>query len=404
MTRSTAVKLGLLASLYFAQGLPFGFFTQALPVILREQGVSLAAIGFTAILALPWALKFLWAPYVDRYGSERFGRRRSWILPLQALGVLLLLVLAHFPPERGLAALLVAVALTNLVAATQDIATDGLAVDLLEPSERGYGNGVQVAGYRAGMIVGGGLILALLDLLGWRLACRLLALGLLLSSLPLLIGGEPRPRDTPQAQPQLPSLWGTLRRPGFASWLVLLTVFKLGDALGGGMLRPFLVDLGHSKTEIGWLLGIGGFTTGLLGALAGGAGVSLLGRKRALLAFGLLQATGMGVYVFAALLKPGLWPLAFLVGYEHFVGGMATAALFTLMMDACDPKAAATDYTLQACVVVLATGGASGLSGVFAEQLGYAGLFGLAAVLAVAGTLIFVRDPRVERPEELASE
>ena len=150
-----------MASLYFAQGLPFGFFTQALPVILREQGVSLKAIGFTAILALPWALKFLWAPFVDRYGSERFGRRRSWILPLQALGVLLLLVLAHFPPEHGLGALLVAVALTNLVAATQDVATDGLAVDLLEPAERGYGNGVQVAGYRAGMIVGGGLILAL---------------------------------------------------------------------------------------------------------------------------------------------------------------------------------------------------------------------------------------------------
>ncbi len=389
-----------MASLYFAQGLPFGFFTQALPVILREQGVSLKAIGFTAILALPWALKFLWAPFVDRYGSERFGRRRSWILPLQALGVLLLLVLAHFPPEHGLGALLVAVALTNLVAATQDVATDGLAVDLLEPAERGYGNGVQVAGYRAGMIVGGGLILALLDLLGWPLACRLLALGLLLSSLPLLIGGEP-PTRPPGLQPQLPSLWGTLRRPGFASWLCLLTVFKLGDALGGGMLRPFLVDLGHTKTEIGWLLGVGGFTTGLCGALVGGAGVSLLGRKRALLLFGLLQATGMAVYLGAALLKPGLGPLAALVGYEHFVGGTATAALFTLMMDACDPEAAATDYTLQACVVVLATGGASALSGLVAEQLGYAGLFGLAAALAVAGTVIFVRDPRVERPEEV---
>ena len=365
--------------------------------------MSLSAIGFTAILALPWALKFLWAPYVDRFGSERYGRRRSWILPLQALGVLLLLALAHFPPEHGLGALLAAVALTNLVAATQDVATDGLAVDSLAPSERGYGNGVQVAGYRAGMIVGGGLILALLEQLGWALACRLLAVGLFLSSLPLLFAGEPATRPRPQA-PRLPSLWSTLRRPGFASWLALLTAFKLGDALGGGMLRPFLVDLGQSKTEIGWMLGIGGFTTGLLGALAGGAGVSLLGRRRALLGFGLLQATGMGVYVGAALLEPGFWALSLLIGYEHFVGGMATAALFTLMMDACDPEAAATDYTLQACVVVLATGGASALSGVVAERLTYAGLFALAAVLAVVGTLVFVRDPRVERPEEVSSE
>jgi MFS family permease len=94
-----ATKLALLTSLYFSQGLPFGFFTQALPVFLREEGMGLGAIGLTSMLALPWALKFLWAPAVDRYGSERFGRRKSWIVPLQLCAALLLGAIAFLEPS-----------------------------------------------------------------------------------------------------------------------------------------------------------------------------------------------------------------------------------------------------------------------------------------------------------------
>jgi PAT family beta-lactamase induction signal transducer AmpG len=396
---SLPVKLGLLASLYFAQGLPFGFFTQALPVMLRKQGVSLAAIGFSAILALPWALKFLWAPLVDRYGSKRFGHRRSWILPLQACGVLLLLALAAFPPEQGLVPFLVAIALTNLVAATQDVATDGLAVDALAPRERGFGNGVQVAGYRAGMILGGGVILALIDHLGWAMACRLLALGLLLSSLPLIFAQEgPRP---PAQQPAAgEGVRDAFLRPGLLSWLLLLALFKGGDALGSGMTKPFLVDRGLDLSQIGWMVGIVGSVCGLLGALVGGASVVLLGRSRALLAFGLLQATGMLVYALAAHF-PGssLTIYVSICAWEHWVGGLATAALFTVMMDACRESHAATDYTVQACGVVLATGGAAAISGVVADAVGYPGLFWAATLLTALGAWIVARDPRVAAAE-----
>ena len=76
-------RLGILWTLYFVQGLPFGFQATALPVYLRSAGMTLAGVGLATALALPWSLKILWAPLVDRYGSARFGRRRSWILPLQ---------------------------------------------------------------------------------------------------------------------------------------------------------------------------------------------------------------------------------------------------------------------------------------------------------------------------------
>ncbi|HIA04044.1 MAG TPA: MFS transporter, partial [Myxococcales bacterium] len=123
--------MGLLSLLYFTQGLPFGFQAKALPLFLREQGTSLQAIGLTSLLALPWMLKALWAPLVDRYWSPRMGRRRSWILPAQGLLCLLCVAAAWACQNPDISVLLGIVFLMNLCAATQDIAVDGLAVDLL---------------------------------------------------------------------------------------------------------------------------------------------------------------------------------------------------------------------------------------------------------------------------------
>ena len=234
---SVVGRMGLLGSLYLAQGLPFGFFTQALPVLLREQGASLPAIGLSNLLAVPWMLKFLWAPVVDRRGHGRWGRRRGFLLPVQAVSVLVLVGLSTIDPTRT-ALLFAAVFACNLLAATQDIATDALAVDLLPEGERGLGNGVQVAAYRVGMIVGGGALLVFLDDLGWRLAFLLMAGLLALTTLPLLLWTEPR-RD---ASPSERLDWGALvvwwTRSDTAAWMLLLFVFKLGDALASGMIRP----------------------------------------------------------------------------------------------------------------------------------------------------------------------
>ncbi len=150
----------LLLSLYTAQGLPFGFFTQALPVIMRQQDYALRWIGLSHLLALPWALKWLWASTVDSTYSARFGRRRSWILPLQAASCIVIAVLGLLG-DGNVGWLVVGCLLTDLFAATQDIATDGMAVEQLSPRERGWGNGIQVAGYRVGMIVGSSAILIL---------------------------------------------------------------------------------------------------------------------------------------------------------------------------------------------------------------------------------------------------
>ncbi|QRK14200.1 MFS transporter [Archangium violaceum] len=407
----TPLKLGLLTSLYLSQGLPFGFFTQALPVLLRKQGLSLPAIGLTHLLALPWALKFLWAPVMDRHGSERLGRRRGYILPLQLLSAALLLGLSLPEGTVSVTTLLVAVLLVNLLAATQDVATDGLAVDLLEPEELGWGNGVQVAGYRVGMILGGGLMLILFDALGWRPTLLSLGLLLLVATVPVALFREP-PSPIPRGEHVGMGRWLResllywVRRPGTGTWLTLLVLFKAGENLATGMLRTFLVDVGLSLSQVGWMLGFVGFTTGLLGALAGGALVNRLGQRRALLVFGVLQAGAVLLYALAAHGANSLPVLAVVCGVEHLTSGMATAALFTVMMDICRPEHAASDYTVQASLVVLATGGAAAVSGFSAQTLGYAWHFTLAAALcavAVAWVALTFHPPRTlvsgEQPE-----
>lgn len=381
-------KLSLLGALYFSQGLPFGFFTQGLPVLLRQRGHSLVEIGLSSLLALPWALKWLWAPLVDRVHWASFGRRKTWIVSLQLLTVAVLIGLALTGDHAPMRLWMWAILALNLLAATQDIATDGLAVEMLARSERGIANGVQVAGYRLGMVAGGGALLIWYERLGSVGTFAVMALLTALATLPVLsLREEPLPAP---ANPSAPRLAHWLRRPGSKQLLVVLIAYKMGDAFATSMLRPFLTDRGLSLADIGWLLGTVGFIAGLLGALTGGLLVNRLGRKRSLVAFGLLQAATVAGYAYLALANLGDDALYALCGAEHFASGMATAALFTCMMDWCSERSAGTDYTVQASAVVIATGAAGALAGVSAHALGYLGHFCVATVLAIGAIAVVV--------------
>jgi PAT family beta-lactamase induction signal transducer AmpG len=405
---SEAAKLTLLGSLYFAQGLPFGFFTQALPVMMRKTGYSLGQIGLTSLLALPWALKFLWAPAVDRCWSARLGRRRSWILPLQAVAVVILCVLALSGGAQSLRAVMAATLLLNLVAASQDIATDGLAVDIVAPAQRGIVNGLQVAGYRIGMIAGGGALLVFYDRLGARLTFLAMAALTALSTIPVGRLREPPPAAALERRSGAASGRSFFRRPGAWRVLALVMTYKAGEAFATGMLRPFLADLGLGLSDIGLLIGTVGFVAGMAGALAGGALVARLGRRPALLVFGALQAAAVASYAYLAFHAGHAHPsrsLLFAVcGLEHLTGGMATAALFTCMMDWCAPETSATDYTIQASAVVIATGLAATAAGASAQAFGYLRHFGLATGLALGALLVVSRNfPEAERAPDAAT-
>lgn len=378
-------KLTLLGILYLAQGVPFGFFTQALPVVMRQEGYALTWIGLSSLLALPWALKWLWAPLLDSRYLPQLGRRRTWLLTLQVTTALLMLALALLGQRGAIVWLLVGSFVTNLLAASQDIATDGLAVELLSAKERGSGNGVQVAAYRLGMILGGGALLVLFDRLGWGAALLAMASVSCAALVPVLFYREP-PVATPRARVASP--WALLKHPTASLWCGVLLLYKAGDATASGMVRPYLVDRGLGLTEIGTLVGTVGSSAGLAGALIGGALTERLGSRRALFWFGALNACALSSY--AALAHGWLdtsW-LGLAIALEHVAGGMATVALFTCMMQWCRAGHEGSDYTLQASLVVVSTGLAHALGGISAHHFGYAAHFSVATVATLAAALL----------------
>lgn len=380
-------KITLLTSLYLAQGLPYGFFTQALPVLLRDAGFSLKAISATSLLALPWALKFLWAPFVDHRGT-----RKRWLLPLQSAAVLGALLLATLDLGRDFLPILVAAFLFNAIAACQDVATDGLAVRMLDARERGLANGIQVGAYRAGMILGGGLLLWIFARTSWSTMFLCMAGLLALTVLPVLpLREPPRPATAPRPAAALAVGWMVrLRVPGMFAFIALICFYKFGDSMVASLVGPFLRDSGLSKETIALMKGTVGSLASLAGAALGGWVAFRLGRRRALLFCGLAQTASLLCYVAAAAGLGGLAMLWAATVAEHLLGTLATVALFTLMMDASDPEHAGTDYTLLACAIVFAQGLANFTAASIGDATGYLASFVAGTLVSGVGCLVLV--------------
>ncbi len=384
-------QLAWLAALYAVQGLPYGFQASALSVQLRERGVSLEAIGLSGVLAAPWLLKALWAPLVDHHRGGPLGARRSWIVPMQ-LGLALTMIAAGLLPEGGdVHPLLGCVLLMNFFAATMDIAVDGLAVDLLKAQQLGLGNSIQVVGYKLGMLTGGGLLVWATGHLGWGPLFFVMA-GLTLAAAGLTLAmrepGTPRQPATPEpaARPPLAEVarrqWASLARPGALPLVMLITTYKLGEALIDPMFGPMLVDRGIDRASLGLWVGTYGMATSILGSVVGGLLGARIPLVRALVVAGALRAVPMLLAVLIAfeLAPVALAPLA--IAAEHFFAGMLTTSMFAFMMARVDRTIGASHYTLLATLEVLGKTPPSLLSGVLAGALGYGPAFSIGLIAA----------------------
>jgi MFS transporter, PAT family, beta-lactamase induction signal transducer AmpG len=415
ITTHSLKKLGLLGSLYVTQLIPLSFFSQALPVFMRQQGASLKTIGLLSLLGLPWMFKFLWAPLIDRYGFTSFGHYRFWIICFQTLAVFVLLVCALVDVQAGnFRVAMVWLALMCLVCASQDIATDALAVGLLDPQERGLGNGVQTSGNYLGIVIGGGGMLIWLNRWGWRSTFLTMAIVMLVALLPILYHREsertatkPNPTDNTRLTASDKNYFSLFIsfccRPGMWRWLLAVVFYMAGSYMALAMFRPLLVDIGLSLEEIGLLLGVVGSTAGMFGAIAAGSVIAALGRKRSLIVFGLLRAAVLMAYILPAIGFTDRPILYLVVISVQFALSMASTATFTVMMDKSEPETAGTDYTIQNSVMSLSAITASAASGVIAVGIGYTGVFVLSAAIAIASVVmiaIMIPEVRTTQPEK----
>ncbi|MFW1839892.1 MFS transporter [Acinetobacter gyllenbergii] len=381
----------LLFSLYWAQGLPVGFMTHALPVILRAQGVSLAHIGGFGLLMLPWSIKIFWAAYVDRLSISRFGHYRSWILPTQLSSVIILVILSFFPIQTldqpsYLLVFFALLLIMNLTGATQDIATDGLAVNLLKSDQQHWGNTFQVIGSRLGFIVGGGAVLWCLDWLDWQKTFLALACLVFLNTLPVLFYSEPqhKSKDTlnkAHAQSFIQAVKSYLdyfqSSSELKAWLLVLISFKVADGLAGPLLKPLMVDMGLNFTQIGVFITMFGAIAALLGAAVAGLLLKYFSRIHCLIVFSFLKIISLSAYAVLGYAYESQFHIAPLWLYvvnaiEDACSAMLLVVMLTLIMQYSRKPFAGTDFTFQVSIMATVSGFLYLFSGVIGDWLGYA--------------------------------
>lgn len=385
-------KYAVIGSLYLTQGLPFGLAMIAMPAILRQAGHPVESLGLFALVMLPWAVKLLWGPLVDNHGLARFGHRRSWIVPLQVATAAGLAALAHLPPEStpivGFAAALV---LINLLCATQDIATDGYAVEQLARNQHAFGNSLQIGGFCLGMLLGGSGVLIVVEHLGWAAAMAGLGVVTGLLTLPVLLRSEgvvAPPPGGEQAVPKQASLRALLRRPGIWVLLAVAGLFKAGSAGGEALLHPYLVDAGYGLDVVGMISGTALVGLGTVFAFLGGAVTTRLGAKRTLVTFVALSALGMGLLAtLAAIGQTDLARILPALLLENISINIAYVAAFVLFMRWSSKEQAGTDFTAFQCVEAIGNIVAIGVATQLAGQLGYGAAFAFTALAGLAVAL-----------------
>ena len=333
----TSPRVAPLLALGFASGLPLALTGGTLQAWATIEQVSLQEIGFLTLVGTAYTLKFLWAPLVDRYAPPWLGRRRGWMVLMQVLLALGLLAMGSLSPGKSLWLLAFVAVFVAFCSATQD--------------ERGAGAALSVLGYRLAMLVSGGLALILADQwLGWGLTYLLMGALMLLVALASFWAPEPEvaaqtPRSLKQAV--LEPFREFFGRPEAVTVLVLIVLYKLGDAFAGALSTTFLIRAaGYTATEVGTVNKLFGLAATIVGALAGGALMARLGLYRSLMLFGVLQAvSNLGFWVISV--GPhNVWLMAAGVGIENLCGGMGTAAFVALLMGLCNQQFSATQFAL----------------------------------------------------------
>ncbi|HEX7828289.1 MAG TPA: MFS transporter, partial [Thermoanaerobaculia bacterium] len=272
-----------------------------------------------------------------------------------------------------------------IASATHDIAADALLIRVTPDEQLGLVNSTRVAAYRAAMIVAGGGIALLADRIGWRNAF-LAGACVPLAIFAILFFTAPADRSVSvQRENPFAALLTWLSKPSALAMLAVILLYRLGDNAMMAMIRPYWVSRGFTATEIGNVTTTLGMICTILGAIAGGAFVSRFGIYRSLLILGLVQMLSNLAYAIVAMTnagRPGLYTAAII---ETFCGGLGTAAFLSFLMFICDRDNAATEYAMLSALFAVGRTVAVMLSGVLAQNLGFAPYYWLTAALALPG-------------------
>lgn len=373
-----------------ASGFPNQLTESALQAWLKDGGASNTTIGLMSYVAWPYLLKPLWAPLIDRYPLPFLGRRRGWILAMQIALAAGIALFALQNPASSLAPIAVCAVAIVFFSATQDIAIDAYRTDVAAPSERGLAAAATNLGYRSAAWTASALALVIAGAVGWRAAFLLLAGIMLLFCVATVRApsshNDYRPRSLRESIVEpLRELLGT---PSALTLLLVVLLFKVGDAFANKLFTPFMMDVGFTKIEIGLIVKALFTASALVGSVLGGILMVRLGLLRSMLAFGVLQALSNLLYCALAVAGKSYPIMAAAVIIEHIAGAMGGIALVALIMALCDARYTAFQYALLSALALLPRYSLGYPAGWIADHGGWYVYFVASFALALPGLAI----------------
>ena len=369
--------------LYIAQSLPMTFFSTALQVTMRQASFSLSAIAVLQLIKLPWVLKFLWSPIVDRQCNTMKGFRRC-IFISEGIYAAIILFVGHLDLHEDFYFILTLIVMSFVASATQDIATDALAVLTFKKKDKGLVNSMQSLGSFAATLIGSGFLLVLLQKYGWHYILPFMSIFVIIAIIPLWRNKSlkiiPQPASEPVSKADF--IWFFTRKSIWRQ-IGFLSLYYAGIIGSLSMFRPYLVDLGYSMQQIGWMSGVAGSLAACVASLASGQLISHLGRFAARRIAAVCSLFAM-IYLFVITNDAPTYPLI-LTGliFVWFCYGMSSVVVYTTAMDNVRVGREGTDFTVQTVITHISGLLISMLSGKVADLCGYHHLFLFETMLAL---------------------
>jgi PAT family beta-lactamase induction signal transducer AmpG len=394
------------ALLSFSSGLPLGLVTVAIPDWMRSIGVDIRLVGLFTLAQAPWAFKVLWSPLMDRYVPPFWGRRRGWMALTQLALAILGLFLAGVGGQPD--ALWVVGALAFGIAfasASQDIAIDAYAVEVLRKEEQGAAVGARIALYRGAYALSGGTAITAAAHYGWPAVNVVLALVYI--PILLLTWKSPEPEDaTPSPLSLRKAIWdpfiGFLSRHRALEILAFVLLYKFADQLAQALTRPFLIDMGYSAYHRGVALATVGLAATIAGAFIGGWITTLIGLGHSLWIFGGLQIfSNVGYFLLARAGGPNLPLMYAATSFELLTSGLGTGAFSVLLLRMTQKRFSATQYALFSSLFALPRLLAGPITGFAVDAIGWSPFFLTTMVSGIPGLMMLARfvPPGVREPE-----
>ncbi len=407
----------------FSSGLPFGVLAEPMTAWLAGSGVDKTTIGLFALVSLPYALKFLWAPIMDRVPlpvmTRIFGRRRGWVLVTQVVLIAAIIKLGLSDPANSLwwtAAFALAV---SFASASQDIVIDAYRVEILAEDQLAAGAALAINGWRLSSWGGAAVALIFADLVSWQIVFTGLALTVGVGIVAILLNPEPAAPISDEAlsleqsaeeflerNAHLPAglaratawLYGSvfcpfiefLTRPNWLLIILFILLFKFGDAVLTVMKIPFFLELGFSNTEIGTIAKLVGFPPIIIGGLFGGLLLAKTGIMRGLLISGVFMAASNLVFVLQSWVGYSQEMLAVTIAIENFTTSMGTVAFVAYLSSLCNIAYTATQYALLTSFMAFSRTVMTSGSGWVADQVSWPVFFILTTLAALPGLMLLI--------------